>query len=282
MPTRTGTSCSIRTVLEMEPPLLATKLYREGLDWYSPHGFGGNDVVDIGRPTGQFPLLIAAILSWIVVRYAQRSDTLRSGSLGVVRFVWAAAVVAVACVFIRTSSRPEPEGYVDGLPARVEVFPMPGGPPRYGTPDYTGLRRDKLAVSDFMLDRSCSSTTCVVTTSRPGSGPVFCGVQPFLETFGTLVLREDVKHGWWFFDGPTQLGPDTRGQLGFRQSDLRCILPTDYDVAESVRPPARWFVLASAMLAVAGLLLALRTARRPAFALFLTMVALVPLLPWLI
>jgi len=194
--------------------------------------------------------------------------------------------VALTWLVIRAARLPSAQSFIASLPVRSQVLVGPAGGARPDLKERSAFpsRREgdrdigTAAFRSFVLRTSCEDGVCEVSVERAGATEA-CGISPVAS--GSLQLREARTVGLWFFDGWSQTGEGGPAQLAFRDADLRCVWPTDFDLATLVKPRSSLLALSlGALLASCVLLWRRDRPAREAAAFSLSLLMFVPVLPW--
>jgi hypothetical protein len=270
---------------------LGASLCKAGLGASTAHGFQANEFGSFPAANTQWFALAAALVLWGSARLLEsRGAEWRRPLLGLAWFCTAVGSVAWAFVVVTTWSLPGPKHYISTLPIVAEILPLPAGPMAPDDPKNQAVREGEVQLADFQIFRRCQADVCSVYPERAGAGAT-CGLVPLLESRGPLRLREDARHGLFFFDGvsqtepafsPTERAHEQPAQLAFRQRDLRCVWPTDIDLPDAVQPSLLRPIFSAVVLGIAAWSLLRVRNRRPARAIVASLLALAVTLPWIV
>jgi len=219
---------------------------------------------------------LAALCAFhFVTRYAWRSWNKWANA---VRAVQVLALALASTTIMATVHRTSLPDFVETLPVRAQLLPLSPEMPKGAT---TGQQR--LLVQDLEIRWNCQNSVCAFFAQRPGFTKR-CGLLPIIEGHGPLQLRNDVRHGVWFFDGVHQNWPlpAPRAQLAFRHVDAACVDPRDADISDTIRPTGERLAM-SLIGCLASLLLLtrpLRKTRDAAYRLCAALTSVIPVLPW--
>lgn len=266
-------------------PLLGVRVCAQGLMNTSAHGFDGNQFAELPSSNKWLLLLLLAVSLHLLGRFGwKRSEQWRTAISGFARLAFAGGAVLLLLILGKGFGQSEALTWVQSLPIESTLLPQR---PQHVEPGAASASEKK--IGDFVVRLGCTSIGCVAVPDRPSLwGQPHCQVALVDETLAPLVLRRDTKHDLWFFEGrlrgQTIETHNRVPQLAFRNSDLRCVQPTDVDLPDVIRPPV--FRLA---ISIAGLTLALRmlsgrtaSSRQLAWGASLSLGAMVPILPWVL